>query len=106
MPVPVNYVEYAGRKFNISNLTYLKDDEAVDIDQLPYVERSTIEVIYTANYILEQYSDEYNLNEEQCVEVAEQAREYMDDWGCSEEEGVDEALRSLGYENDNEEEEK
>lgn len=101
----LKYVEYNGRKFNINNTTYLDEDgKEKDIDTLPYSEHYTIEVIYTANYIWEQW-DEYGLNEEECVEVAERAREYMDDYGCEEDVAIYEALEFYNYSSEEYEEE-
>ena len=93
-------VIYDGYQFNISRLTFKNaKGEWEDIDHLPYGERETIEVIYTAGYIYDNLMEDYGVEtEEECVDIAKQAREAMSEFGIEEESAIEEAMEDMGYE--------
>ena len=93
-------VQYNGYTFNISKLMFKNaKGEWEDIDHLPYGERETIEVIYTAGYIYDTYMEDYGIEtEEECLEIAEQAREAMSAFDIDEDSAVEEAMEDMGYE--------
>lgn len=93
------YVPYDKYYFNIQTLEFYDDyGDSGKIEDLPYREKWAIEVIYTANYILNSYSHEYGLNNAECVKVADRAREYMDQDGVSEDDAIFYALEYYEYE--------
>lgn len=69
----------------------------MSIDTLLYSEKKEIEIIYTANYVLEEYKEDYSLTNKECIKVAEKARYYMDDYHISEYDAVPEAIKYYKY---------
>ena len=101
-------VRLGGYDFNLDRMLVKKgpDGEWQDIDELPYREKTVIEIIYTTAYILDEYADGYNIEtEDEALKIAIRAREYMNDYHIDEFDAVEEALDALGYEQDEDEEE-
>jgi hypothetical protein len=90
-------IEINNYKVDIETLKLTKPNgQTIHVDDLPYKEHNLAEILYTTQYIYEDYTEDYDLTEEQCLEVAMTAREYMDDYNVSEDDAIIEALNAHG----------